>query len=171
MQNFTNYLRGSVDESLSLGTLAPLVVIGDNFDEVVEGRTRLSSIVAVYSLSNATPGAAIGPVLVGLAHSDYTDAEIEQWIETTGSWSRGDMVQTKEIAQRRIRKVGVFSSWVDGASAIVVLNDGKPIKTKLNWQLEEGQTAKLWAYNMGGVAFATTDPVVKAQGHANLWSL
>lgn len=165
-----NYLRGTVDEEVALTTLAPKVLVSAIFDETVEGRTLISSMEAIYSLSNYTALAGAGPVLVLIAHSDYTDAQIEEFIETTGSWSRGDLVQTKEIAKRRIRRIGIFEN-PPLVTDVAVLNDGKPIKKKLNWQLEEGQTLRLCGYNLGGVAFATTAPSLKAEGHANLWSL
>ncbi len=100
--------------------------------------------------------------MIGLAHSDYTDAEIEEYIETTDSWDQGNLVQGKEVRKRLIRRIGIF-----GSSG--VLNDGKPIHTRLNWLLRTGQTISLWAYNRGASALATTDPQVVAEGHANLW--
>ncbi len=165
----SSYLRGSVDELVSLGTLAGATLISAIFGETVEGRTRISSIEAAYSIGNVTPQNGLGPVLVGVAHSDYTDVEIEAWVETTGTWARGNMTQ-QEVSKRRIRKIGILDI-PDSIQNTVTLNDGRPIKTKLNWQLEEGQTLRLWAYNLSGTAFATSDPVVRAQGHANLFSL
>ncbi len=161
------YIRGTVDEDLTIGTLAGKTLVSSGFDEAVEERTLISSIVAVYSVSDWTPIAANGPLVVGIAHGDYSDAEIEEWIETTGSWDEGDLVQ-QEVASRKIRRVGVL---VDANSDTLssVLNDGRAVKTKLNWILNQGITLKLWAYNMGTAAFATTDPRVRAQGHVNLW--
>ncbi len=161
------YLRGTVDEDLTIGTLAGKTVVGDNFDEVVNERSLVSSIVARYSVSDWTPVAANGPLLVGIAHADYSDAEIEEWIETTGSWNEGDLTQ-QEVAGRKIRRVGILTEPASATESLA-LNDGKPIKTKLNWILNQGLTLKLWAYNMGTAAFATTDPRVRAEGHVNLW--
>ncbi len=168
-RKFRRYLRGSVDEELGLGTLAAKTVVGVDFDETVNERTLVSSIIGRYSLSNVTPVALTGPVLVGIAHGDYSDAEIEAWIENTGSWNEGDKV-AQEIAKRKIRRVGTFPSSPTGIPADqAVLKDGEPIKTKLNWILNQGESLKLWAYNTGSIAFATTAPVVDVQGHANLW--
>ncbi len=105
--------------------------------------------------------------MVGVAHPDYTSAEIEEWIENLGSWEEANMVQ-QEIGRRRIRRVGVFEDPDDPTSA-VVLNDGKPIRTKCGWMLTTGQGLRMWAYNMGLVALATTDPNVHIEGHCNLW--
>ncbi len=162
------YLRGNIDENLSVGTLTAGTLISAVFDETVNERTLVSSIVASWTLSNMTPGEGIGPLVVGVAHSDYTDAEIEAYIENTGSWNEGSLVESREVGKRLVRRVGQFPIPPD-ASGGVVLNDGKPIKTKLNWIMTQGQTLRYWAYNQGTAAFATTDPDVRLQGHANLW--
>lgn len=156
-----------MDETFSLGTLASKVVISAVVGDVVKDRAWVSSVLARWSLANFTPGADIGPVLVGVAHSDYASNEIEAWIENQDSWDEGNLVQ-QEIARRKIRMVGTFM--VDAAVAVpAVLNDGKPILTKCGWILNQGQTIRLWAYNMGTAAIGTTDPVVGAFGHANIW--
>ncbi len=161
------YLRGSVDDEVGFAALAAKDVAEAAFDEVVNERTLVSSVVASYTLSNFTPIASAGPIVVGLSHSDYSSAEIEEWIETTGSWNETDLVQ-QEVASRKIRRIGVFET-PDAATDSVALNDGRPMKTKLNWILNQGQTLNLWVYNSGAAAVATTTPVVHANGHANLW--
>ena len=162
------YLRGNVDENLSLGTLAAATLLSAIFDETVNERTYASSAVLSWSLTNWTPAEGDGPLVVGLAHSDYSDAEVEEWIENTSSWNEGDLVQSREIGRRLIRSVGQFPIPVD-ASGGVVLNDGKPIKTKLGWILLQNQTLRYWAYNQGTSALATTSPDVRLQGHVNLF--
>ncbi len=161
------YIRGSVDDTVSLTTLAATTVISEDFDNVVNERTLVSSIVATYAMANFTADAADGPIMVGIAHSDYTDGEIEEFIETIGGWDEGNKT-AQEKMNRKIRRIGVFQSPATAAED-VVLNDGKAIKTKLNWILLQGQTLSLWAYNMGSSALATTVPVVHAQGHCNLF--
>ncbi len=168
-RSMANYLRGAVDEELDLGSLAARTLISTPFDEVARERMRVTSVVGTYTLSDVTVATGDGPVLVGLAHSDYSDPEIEAWIENSGSWDEGDLVQ-QEVAGRKIRKVGIFES-KDLAAESAVLNDGKPIKTKLNWVFKTGQTVDLWAYNMGSSAFATTNPTLRLQGHANIFIL
>ncbi len=156
------YIRGNIDESLSLGTLAAGTLVSDTFDEAAIEKTLISSIVAIWTLDGITIGQ--GPIEFGVAHSDYTDAEIEQVIETSGSWNPGDKIQ-QEVGRRLVRKIGVFT-----ADAIDVgVNDGKPIKTKLNWSLTTGLTLKMWAYNRSGSALSTTVPSMRVSGHANLW--
>ncbi len=78
------YIRGNVDEELAMAGLASKDVVGAVFDETVNERTFVSSIVAAFALSNWTPIANAGPIIFGVAHGDYSDAEIEEWIENTG---------------------------------------------------------------------------------------
>ncbi len=160
------YIRGNIAENLALGTLGANVLISGVTDTVNE-RTLISSVVATYSLAGLTPGENIGPVFVGLAHSDYTDAEIEAWVENQTGWDEGDLA-SREIANRKIRRIGLFDEPAT-ANLSVALNEGRTIKTKLNWIVNQGQGLSLWAYNTGTAAIATTDPNVHMQGHANLW--
>ncbi len=161
------YIRGEVDEELALGTLNAKVVVSAGFDNQVVERTFISSVVARWAMKNVTPSATAGPVLVGLAHGDYTAAEIEEWIENTGGWAEADQIG-QEVGKRKIRKVGIFPN-SDSVTQAVVLNNGKAIRTKCGWILTTGQSLQAWAYNLGTGSFATTDPSVDIQGHANLW--
>ncbi len=162
------YIRGNVDEELALTTLGTKDVVGAVFDEVVNERTYVSSIKCTWSLSNWTSIANAGPIIVGIAHGDYTDAEIEEWIENTGQWNEGNLVSSREIGRRLIRQVGAFKSPL-AADEIEHLADGKMITTKLGWILLQGQTLRLWAFNSGSANVATTAPSVTINGHANLW--
>ncbi len=161
------YLRGSINQSLSLGTLAGATLISVNLGDSVTEKALVSSVVLQWSMTDFTATAGDGPISFGVAHSDYSDGEIEAVLESTNSWEQGDKV-AQEIAKRLVRRVGVFDIPAS-ALEMVVPNDGKPIKTKLNWLLTTGQTLKVWAYNEGTSALATTVPIVRVNGHANLW--
>ncbi|MFQ0997901.1 hypothetical protein [Gilliamella sp. CG33] len=161
------YIRGNIDLDLSLGTLASKTAVLDA-TEVVTEKALVSSIVATYSLSNMTAAADVGPIEVGVAHSDYSLAEIEGYLERTVSWSEGDLI-SKEISSRKVRRVGVFDFPSPSGSGSYSLNDGKAIKTKLNWILTTGQGLNFWYYNQGTQALATTDPNGNIVGHANIW--
>ncbi len=161
------YIRGDIDEELTIGTLVSKTLISTPFDNVVIERTLVSSVVVAVVVENWTPGADIGPLVVGIAHSDYTSAEIEEVIEATLSWSESDK-KAQEVAKRQVRRFGILTAPPvvgEGRS----LNHGDMFKVKLNWILNTGQTLRLWAYNAGGANFATTSPEVHLQGHANLW--
>ncbi len=168
--NFTRYTRGNIRDNMALGTLAAADVITTSLGNV-NGRTKISSIVATHSMSGFTVTDNVGPIMVGVCHGDYSDQEVEDWIEQSesSSWDRGDL-PAKEISDRKIRKIGTFQQ-VGQSLGTQSLNDGRPVKTKLNWVLEDGQSIRLWAYNTGTVAVGTTDPQVVTDGHANLWAV
>ena len=163
-RSMAGYLKGNIDESLSLGTLASKTLVGDTWDESPEEQTLISSIVCTWTLDNV--GAAQGPILFGIAHSDYSDSEIEAVVESVASWDAGSKVE-QEIAKRLVRQLGTFSS--SGVDGDIEFNDGKMLKTKLNWKLNTGDTIKMWAYNLSGAALATFAPILTCNGHANLW--
>ncbi len=155
------YLAGVVDEDLALTTLASLDVVAGIFDNVVNERTFCSSVDATWNRSGGTIGE--GPIIVGLAHSDYSPAEIEEFIENTGSWNEGDLVN-QEIAKRKIRIVGAFP----GDAADEGLSDGEKIHTKTKWVLLQGQSLQQWAYNRSAGAL-TTGSAILTEGVAHLW--
>jgi len=164
------YIRGNVEEDFSIGTLAANTGAVQSNTDVVNGRTWISSIKALWSLSGVTLTDNVGPLEVGIAHGDYTLSEISEWITLATGWDAGDKI-SREIARRQIRRVGMFNTIAaGGAGSNFVLNDGKFITTKLGWMLEQGQTVDYWVFNHGSAAFATTDPNVHILGHANLWS-
>lgn len=152
-----------MDEGLALLTLAGADLVSVAFDETVLDRAWIPSMEATWMLRNLTVGE--GPILVGIAHGDYTAAEIEEFVENAGSWSEGDMIN-REIAQRKIRIVGAFSGLgtIDTTFVDEVLNDGRPIKTKLRMILNQGETLQVWAYNQSG-ATLTTGASVLMNGH------
>ncbi len=165
-RSMKGYLKGNIEESLALGTLGTRTLIADTFDESPEEKTLISSIVATWALNGIVSGQ--GPIAFGVAHSDYSDAEIEAVLENVASWDQGSKVE-QEIAKRLVRQIGVFVSQTGSGTNDVEFNDGKPMKTKLNWRLNTGDTLKMWAYNISDDALSTADPVMKCNGHANLW--
>ncbi len=160
------YIRGNINEDVSLGTLAANTGVLESTPAVSE-RTLVSSIVNRYTLSGMTAGDNIGPIMVGVAHGDYTLAEVEEWIELGSSWAEANLI-TRETSDRKIRRIGVFDTPATAGQSYT-LNDGKAIKTKLNWILNAGQGLNFFFYNLGSSPLATTDPNVQVEGHANLW--
>ncbi len=166
-RKFRRYLKGKINMSFNITALASKDAVSQAIADTVSERTWVSSIKAVFSLSEFTPGNDIGPILIGISHSDYTAAEIEQWIENAGSWTEGSKVQ-QEISRRKIRQIGVFET-PDDATDSVSLNDGRMLRVKCGWILNAGQTCSIWAYNQGTGAVATTVPQINIDGHCNLW--
>ena len=171
-RKFGRYLKGKVHEQIDLGALAALDLISQLFTQTVNERTRVSSIVASWALSDWTALVDDGPIMVGIAHGDYSDAEIEAFIENAQSWNEGDLVG-QEVAKRKIRTIGIFrteDATASAPAAVATLNEGRPIKTKLNWVLNQQQTLRFWAYNLG-TSVLTAGAHVNCEGHANLWPL
>lgn len=165
---YSGYIKGPIEQGLPLATLGSKVLLSGTFAEVMVEAGRISSVQLSWSLHDFTDEAGDGPIYVGVAHSDYSDSEIEECVEVgAGGWDRGDKI-AQERAKRLVRTIGVFRT--DGAVALDIstLNEGMPIKTKLNWQLNTGDTLKFWAYNSGQNSLATGS-FVQIVGHANLF--
>ncbi len=151
-------LKPKIDETLALSTLAAATLISSDLSDNVDEESFLLSTECVYAIRGATAGE--GPIIIGWAHNDYTDAEIEAWVELSQGWTRGDLV-AMEIQKRKIRQVGIFAN--QGTDEI--LNDGKPLKTPMKFTLVSAKGLALWAYNASGAQLATGQ-VVTANGHA-----
>lgn len=162
------YMRGNVNEHIDVFSLAAETLLSAAFDETVTERALISSLVASWAFSFSTPTVNAGPYRVGVAHSDYTSAEIEEWIEATATWDVAEKLVSKEIGRRLIREVGVLHA-AALVTQVVTLNDGKPIRTKLNWILNTEQTIRVWIYNMGSAASAAETAILQVEGYANLW--
>ncbi len=148
-----------IKESLAAGALAASDAISTAFTATVDRPYWLASIDTMVGAQGFAGGD--GPVIVGIAHSDYSAAEIEEWIEATASWSSIDKVE-QEQARRKCRIIGQVN---DPASQ--QFNDGKITRTKCGWILEAGSTLSLFIYN-DGVAVLTAGGVVDLTGRAYL---
>ena len=166
---FRRYIRGIVNVEKDVLSLAGKAAFVKDFPEVVSERCWVSSIDASYSISDHTPVIDAGPLLLAIAHSDYTQAEIEEWLENVDSWDESDMVQSREISRRLIRHVGILES-PPSRSDSRRLDDGKKIHTKLGWYLATGQTLQLVVYNLGTTSISPTgNSRVDCRGVAHLW--
>ncbi len=100
-------------------------------------------------------GAAIDDGLeFGVAHSDYTAAEVEECLESQASIDLGDKVE-QERANRMVRSLGTIQASAIAAAGGAVFNDGKKLKTRLNWILNTGDAINLWVRNGSGVVWTT----------------
>ncbi len=142
--------------STQLGTLAANTLTSGSGVLAADNEYRLISHKATWSLSDFTAGE--GPITVGIAHGDYTSAEIEEWFESQSSMTRADQIQ-QEQSSRKCRQVGTFP----GILGNETLNDGKPIRTKCNWAIPEGTIVLVWVYNSGNASL-TTSAEVQANG-------
>ncbi len=150
-----------VSEQLALGAQTSESVVKGNFDDSVSEKTFLLSLEANWSYSEHTPDQ--GSITVGIAHSDYTAAEILEWYDATSAWDTGNLV-AQEQNRRKIRQVGVFS----GALAQGDLNDGKSIKTPLKFIVETGATLQIWAISHD-TSTLTSGTVINVDG--KVWAV
>lgn len=151
-----NFKAVRINNAAAAGTLGSLDVVSDTTVAAADAAYYAISIECTYNSRDFT--ANQGPLLFGYAHSDYADAEIEEWIETISSINRGSLVEA-EIAQRKCRLVGSFPT----ATASESFNDGKPVRTKLGWHVPIGDGLKFWIYN-GGEASLTTGGTIRNDG-------
>ncbi len=154
-----NLRKVTITPALALGTLTAGTVITTGLTGTSDAQYRLISADMVWTMHNHTAGE--GPISVGYAFGDYTVTEIKEALENAISISPGNKI-FGERAGRWVRKIGQFS----GNDPSEVLNDGKPIKTRLNWAVQIGSVVNMFAYNNDTNDFAT-GTVVGAMG--NLW--
>ncbi len=140
---------------LTLGTLGSVTAITIGLTGASDSQYRLISVKLTWDTIGQS--ANEGPIIVGLAHSDYTVTEIKEALEANTAISAGDKV-AGERANRLVRIIGTF-----GGGTNSLLNDGRPIKTRLNWLMTIGDQAVVFAYNDSGSAL-TTGAVVNVNG-------
>ncbi len=158
-----NLRRVRVAQGVAPGALASQDVLVGAITAATTDPIRIISADLTWNWSDI--GAAIDDgASVGYSHSDYSAAEVEECLEQSGSIDLGSKI-AQEQANRLVRTVGVFSGGIASASGLN-LNDGKPIKTKLNWRLSSGDTLNIWIWNGSGVVWTTGSAVV-VQG--SLW--
>ncbi len=131
--------------SLNMGGLADVTVVTGGLTGTSANAYRGVTVKGTWALRDKTVNQ--GPITVGFAHSDYSVTEIKQALEATLGIDIGDKV-AQEQANRLVRQVGVFS----GQTLEEVLNDGMPIKTRLNWAIGIGDEIAIFVYNRAGVA-------------------
>ncbi len=151
------------EDVLSIGALAADDLVAGGMltaSNVLGADYFCNSVDLSMSIKGATAGE--GPLLIGIAAADYSDAEIEAWVEaTTNSYSPANLVE-REIQNRFIRRIGMF----DLSNASEDWNDGVPKRIRLNWLMRAGnQGLSLFAYNQG-TSTLTTGAVIS---HSSEW--
>ncbi len=151
--------------NVTIGALATLAVVKGGITAAASGTYRLMSIKCAYSISNL--GAVVDDGFqFGVAHSDYSAAEIEECLEATASIDLGDKV-AQEQANRLVRTIGTISPGGGVAAASgIPFADGRTVKTKLNWKMSIGDTLVGWVRNGSAVVY-TTGATLTVQG--DLW--
>ena len=152
-----NLRKVRIEDTFSLGALASLDVVSSALITTATNPYRLMSIDVSWSLSDL--GASADDTCeFGVAHSDYTSAEIEECLESQASIDFGNKI-ANEQAQRLVRSIGIFTG-TGGTGASSQYNEGRPMKTKLNWYIGIGDHITVWARNGSGTVYTTGADIV-----------
>ncbi len=162
----SRYVKGDVALDVALSTLAAQDVVTSPFPNV-DTQMRCSSIVAAWTLQGGTSaGTGQGPLIVGLAHGDYSTAEILEWFASNAG-IQADMIQ-QEHANRKCRHVGDMWTQDSGAGAAGTamgrLKNGSKIRTKMQWHLAEGADLAFWARNTDSAAVVNASTALTVTG-------
>jgi len=133
-----NLKRVRITPELNLGVLATDTAITGGLTPTGAHMYRAISIIAVWNVQNMI--AQEGPVTVGYAHGDYSVTDIKECLEAQGAIQFDDK-DDQEQANRLVRVVGTL----DRENS--VLNNGRPVKTRLNWLIGPGHNINMFAFN------------------------
>ncbi len=151
-----NLRKVRVTSTLAVGALAALDVAAGNLTNVVTDEMRFISCNFAYTWSTIS-GGTDDSMEFGLAHSDYTAAEIEECLEAGASIEIGDKI-AQERANRLVRSVGIIAN--ETASVAAKFNNGMKVKTKLNWLIGEGFALQAWVRNATGTVYTTGSSLI-----------
>ncbi len=154
-----NLRRVRITTEKVLGTLASDTALTQTLSGASSNAYRCKSISCNWSVRELTEGE--GPLTVGYAHSDYSVAEIKECLESQGAIDQGDKV-AQERANRLVRIIGQL-----GPEGNISLNDGMPVKTKLNWLIGIGDSVNAFIFNEDDAANLTTGANVNLSG--DMW--
>ncbi len=147
-----NLRKVRVAAALTIGNLAANDVISAVLTVGATDPYRLMSVNFTYNIINLGSGNDDGQEF-GLAHSDYTAAEIEECLESQTAIDRGDKIALEQ-SNRLVRTIGTFVG-TPVANAGRSFNDGRMMKTKLNWYMATGDQLALWVRNGSGTVYTT----------------
>ncbi len=140
--------------SAAAGALATATLVSGTL--VPAGDEEFYAISGDFAISVTGLAAGEGPLLVGCAHGDYTDAEIEEAVEATTSISRGDLL-VLEKSRRKVRTWGTLTADLD------TIGGGEVKRCYMGMSITTGEDIRLWVYNLSAGQL-TTGAIVKASG-------
>lgn len=152
-----NLRRVRIHSKSACGALAALDVATNVVTNAASDIYRLVSIDCAYSWSEIEATIDDGCTF-GVAHSDYTAAEIEECLESFASMDLGDKV-AQEQSNRLVREIGIISGPHSVVGGGVSFNDGRRVKTRLNWKMVTGDQLGLWIRNASNVIWTTGSSV------------
>ncbi len=158
-----NFAAIPIDFNLALSTLGSAALISQD----ALGGNLLEDFFAIScdilaQIRGLTAGEG-DPTMGGFAHGDYSDAEIEENLESN-LLGPGDKI-TQERARRLVRKAGIFTTDVPAAVTLKLQGRGGSglIRTKLKFVINSGKTLKFYVHNLSG-ANLTTGAILIGQG-------
>ncbi len=147
-----NLRKVRINSAPAIGALDVGDVVSVSIINVAADTYRLISFKAAFTWANkATQDDSL---TFGLAHSDYSAAEVEEALEAVTSIDLGDKV-AQERANRLVREIGVIGGKSDTSAGGADFNDGRQVKVRLNWLMSIGDQLNLWMRNASGVIYTT----------------
>ncbi len=146
-----NLRKVTVNTELAAGALATKDVVEGAMTFAPSNPYRCISIDLSWSWEDVQAAIDDGCDF-GVAHSDYTAAEIEEALEAVGSIDIGDKL-AQEKANRLVRSIGTIEKNATGLSGS--FNDGKKLKTRLNWAMGISDVVNIWIRNASGTVWTT----------------
>ncbi len=145
-----NLRRVRLSVAGSVGAIASLDVGSFALTGTPVNPTRLISLIA--SFATADQVTTDDGLSFGVAHGDYTNAEIEECLEATNSINPGDKI-TRERANRLVRLIGIIQKDASGTNGS--FKSGAKQKIRLNWPMAIGQQLVLWFRNGSSNVYTT----------------
>lgn len=132
----------------AIAALAAGALVSDELALLTDDAT----VVKVALRGRFTAGAAEGPLLLGVANSDLSDAEIEAYLELDGPTSPQALGSASEIEVRgkAVKVIGVVPVPASGPMAAGVYSID--FEQSLTLSIRSGRAVKVWAYNLGANA-------------------
>ncbi len=147
-----NLRKVRINTRVALGALVADSLVAGGITNSSTNPYRIMSVELSYSIVDLGATADDGQTF-GLAHGDYTAAEIEACLEASGAIDVGDMI-ARETSNRLVRELGSMQG-APGTGAGRSHNNGQPVKTKLNWGMSLGDTIRVWCRNNSGNDWTT----------------
>ncbi len=139
--------------------VAAIVNNGIESSTMVDASDQETFLISMdVNMSLGTHVAGEGPLFVGVAHGDYSEAEILEWFSQSAGLTTANLI-AREQSKRLIREIGVFS----GVGTEEVMNDGKTIRVPLKFRLQDGIGLTLFTVNLSG-ATLTANAQINAVG-------
>ncbi len=143
------------ETSSALGTMAANAVISNAITTL--GTTKFRVIAADLYVNMIGHTAGEGPIEVGIFNGDLSDAEMLESLDASPTGPE-DII-AKERLRRPVRRACFLSGQATGE----VVNDGKPVRVKLNTLLDAGVELELFFVNRDSAAF-TTGTILSVMG-------